>query len=226
MHKILTSTAVTAVAAAMLTGTFAASAADLRPRAVKAPPYIPPAYYNWTGFYIGVNGGGGWGSSRWDSTAGFNTSGGLIGGTIGYNWQTGPWVLGLEGDLDWSNIGGSTTIGACGGGSCSSQLQWLGTVRGRVGYAFDRVLPYVTGGGAFGDVKASVPGFAGKDRTQAGWTVGAGVEMAIARNWTAKVEYLHVDLGSFNCGLSCGVTATNNVNFTSEIVRGGFNFRF
>ena len=89
---------------------------------------------------------------------------------------------------------------ACPGG-CSTENTWLGTARGRVGYAFDRWMPYITGGAAFGDVTANHPGFTGASNTQVGWAAGAGVEFAVVNNWTAKVEYLHYDLGSFNCGL-------------------------
>ena len=222
MRKFLITTSAAIVA--VVAGSFAARAADLTPLPVRAPIYAPPPMYNWTGFYADINGGGGWGSSRWDSTAGFATSGGLIGGTVGYNWQISNWVLGVEGDIDWSNIGGTTA--GCVTGSCSSELQWFGTLRGRVGYANARVMPYLTGGLAVGDVKASAPGFSGASATQAGWTVGAGVEMALVGNWTAKVEYLYADLGNFNCGVSCGVATTDNVHFKTNIVRGGFNFRF
>jgi outer membrane immunogenic protein len=189
---------------------------------VKAPLYNP--VYSWSGFYLGINGGGGWGNSAWDRTGGFDVSGGLIGGTIGYNWQYGQFVLGLEGDADWSGIKGTTT-NACVAG-CTTNNDWLGTARGRLGYAFDRFLPYVTGGLAVGDIRASTPGFAGATQTNAGWTVGAGLEFAIAGNWTAKAEYLHVDLGNFNCGLSCGLTATDNVSYRADIFRGGLNYRF
>ena len=80
---------------------------------------------------------------------------------------------------------------------------------------------------AFGDIKASTPGLPGKSETNAGWTVGAGLEVAIAGAWTAKAEYLYVDLGNFNCGLSCGSGFPNdNVSFTTHIVRGGLNYRF
>jgi len=214
-----------AVALAGLAG--AADAADLsRPMYTKAPPMAAP-YYNWTGFYIGINGGGGWGSSSWDSTGSFDTSGGLVGGTIGYNWQTGPWVLGLEGDIDWANIKGTTNVPGCVGGGCSSENTWLGTTRGRVGYAFDRWMPYVTGGVAFGDVDATHSGATGQSSTQVGWTAGAGFEFAVVNNVTAKVEYLHYDLGSFQCGLNCGNGFVNdNVNFNANVVRGGVNLRF
>jgi outer membrane immunogenic protein len=203
-----------------------AYAADLPPRypapITKAPIY--PPFYNWTGFYIGVNGGGAWGTSGWDSTGDFDLSGGLIGGTIGYNWQTGPWVYGLEGDLDWTNIKGNTVF-ACPLG-CETRNSWLATVRGRVGYAYDRFLPYITGGLALGNIEARRPFFAGNDETNVGWTVGAGVEFAITNNWTAKAEYLFVNLGDISCGFACSGFATDNVSFESHIVRGGINYRF
>ncbi len=206
-----------------------AGAADLGNR-YSPPPYTkaPPAFnpvYNWTGFYLGVNGGGGWGQSKWDSVGSFNTSGGLVGGTVGYNWQTGPWVLGLEGDVDWANINGTAINAVCPLG-CKTTNDWLATVRGRVGYAFDRFLPYVTGGLAVGDIKAATPFFLGDSTTNAGWTVGGGVEVAIVNNWTIKGEYLFVDLGKFNCGLNCGLAATNNVSTRLSIARAGLNYRF
>jgi outer membrane immunogenic protein len=203
-----------------------ANAADL-PRRYDPVPQRVPAYmpvYNWTGFYIGINGGGGWGRSRWDSADRFDIDGGMVGGTVGYNWQYGQWVFGLEGDVDWTNISGSTTAFCTLG--CQTKNSWLSTVRGRLGWAVDRFLPYVTGGVAIGDVTASTPGFAGRDDTNVGWTAGGGVEFAIAGNWTAKAEYLYVDLGKFNCGLGCGAAATDNVSFTSHLFRGGVNFRF
>ena len=118
-----------------------ASAADMP---TKAPAYQAPAAYNWTGFYVGINGGGGWGRSNWDGipTGSFNTSGGLIGGTLGYNWQTGPWVLGLEGDIDWANINGNSSAAGC-VPNCNTKTDWLGTIRGRVGYAFDLSLIHI-----------------------------------------------------------------------------------
>jgi outer membrane immunogenic protein len=133
-------------------------------------------------------------------------------------------VLGVEGDLDWSGINGTTTT-LCPLG-CKTANDWLGTVRGRVGYAVDRIMPYVTGGLAFGNIKATTPGFVGVDNTNAGWTVGAGLEVAIGGGWTAKAEYLFVDLGNTTCGLNCGAIPNDNVSFRSSIVRGGLNYRF
>jgi outer membrane immunogenic protein len=214
------------VGLAALTGT--AAAADLPPRMAPAPYYKAPAevqVYNWTGFYIGINGGGGFGRSDWDSIgSSFDVSGGLVGGTVGYNYQFGQAVVGVEGDIDWADINGTTNT-ACPFG-CKTTDNWLSTVRGRLGYAADRFMPFITGGAAFGDIRASTPGFAGASNTEAGWTVGAGLEFAIAGNWTAKAEYLYVNLGKFNCGISCGALATDNVSFTTNIVRAGVNYRF
>jgi outer membrane immunogenic protein len=201
-----------------------ARAADLSVAPLyKAQPVVPLAY-NWSGFYLGINGGGEWGTSNWDSLGSFNLSGGLAGGTAGLNWQFGHGVLGLESDLDWSNLQGTTTT-LCPVG-CTTRNDWLATVRGRAGYAFDRFLPYVTGGLAVGDIRATAPGLPGARETNAGWTVGGGLEYAFTNNWTAKAEYLHVDLGNLNCGFSCGVTPNNSVSVRSDQVRGGLNFRF
>ncbi len=202
-----------------------AAAADLPPR--YPPPYRAPIYspvYNWTGFYLGINGGGGWGRTQWDGIDKFDVSGGLIGGTIGYNWQFSQVVVGIEGDIDWSGIRGTTTT-LCGPG-CETRNHWLATVRGRVGYAFDRFLPYLTAGLAVGDINANVPGFPGGSITTAGWTVGGGLEVGIVSNVSVKAEYLFVDLGNFNCGFNCGLGANGNVSFYTNVFRAGLNVRF
>jgi outer membrane immunogenic protein len=203
-----------------------ASAADIpRPMPAKAPAVYAPVF-TWTGFYLGINGGYGWGTSDWDGfAADASPDGFLIGGTIGYNWQTGPWVFGLEGDVDWTNIKGSFTNILCPVG-CETKVSWLATARGRLGYSFGNVMPYITGGLAVGEIKATAPfGFASVSETNAGWTVGGGIEAMLAPNWTVKAEYLYVDLGDVNCGvLACGVLT--NVDFTAHLVRGGVNFKF
>lgn len=215
------------VAATMLATSFAAKAADI-PRPVYKGVRSVVAYYNWTGFYLGVNGGYGWGDSSWDAPAGFavKPKGWLFGGTLGYNYQIGSIVYGIEGDFDWSNVSASS---ACGGFICETRNNWLGTARGRLGYAVDRFLPYITAGAAIGAVKASDtnPATPGQTKTQLGWTLGGGVEYAFMGNWTAKLEYLYVDLGKFDCGANCfaGV-ATNNISFKESIVRAGLNYKF
>ena len=205
-----------------------AGAADLSVAPLyKAPPAALSApAYSWTGFYVGANGGAGWGQSWWSAnTTSVNLSGALAGGTAGYNLQLGQAVFGVEGDIDWSGLRGTAATPLCPNG-CSTSDTWLSTVRGRVGYAFDRVMPYVTGGLAVGDIRAAVPGFAGGSATNAGWTLGAGLEIALPGNWTAKAEYLRVDLGSFNCGTGCSGTPTDNVSLHENIFRAGVNYRF
>jgi|HubBroStandDraft_2_1064218.scaffolds.fasta_scaffold18568_2 outer membrane immunogenic protein len=204
-----------------------ATAADLSVAPLyKAPPPAMAPAYNWSGFYLGINGGGGWGHSSWDTSATrVNTSGGLVGGTAGYNWQLGNAVLGIEGDIDWANLKGTNTSTLCPLG-CSTSDTWLSTVRGRAGYAFGNVLPYVTGGLAVGDIRAATPGFAGASNTSAGWTAGAGLEVGLTGNWSAKAEYLYVDLGKFNCGTACNGLPTDNVSMHDNVVRAGVNYRF
>ena len=180
-----------------------------------------------SGFYVGINGGYGWGASDWASPAISNKpDGGMVGGAIGYNYQLGSIVLGLEGDIGWSGAKGSA---ACGAFTCETKNDWLGTVRGRVGYAVNRFLPFITGGGAYGNIKASStnPAAAGASSTQFGWVAGGGIEYAMHDNWSVKLEYLHVDLGDFNCGAACSVgVPTNNVSFSENIFRAGVNYHF
>lgn len=221
MMKRLVLAGVSALAVVTVMGS--ANAADIQRRQAmpaKAPMYVQQAY-NWTGSYIGINGGAGWGSSDFSSplaTSSFRTSGGLVGGTIGYNWQANQTVFGLEGDLDWSNIRGSSACGV--GRTCETRNDWMGTVRGRIGYAFDRFMPYVTGGLAVGNVKNSVTGLSDNSNTKAGYALGAGVEAALSGPWTAKVEYLYADLGRTSAPLG------SDARFNTNLVRGGLNYRF
>jgi outer membrane immunogenic protein len=223
-------------------GSGQALAADL-----PVPPVQPPAGYfpatpptDWAGFYVGLNGGYDVGTSNWTgtgvSTGGFKTSGGMGGGTVGLNLQTGSVVLGFEGDADWTDINGSRGNAYCSsvtvGATCVTKNSVLATARARVGYAFDRVLVYATGGGAFGNVLSGLsPPTTFDDTVSFGWTGGAGIEVAFAERWTAKVEYLYLDLDHTPCiSSNCGPTVSSNtpvgVSFTQNIVRAGVNFRF
>jgi outer membrane immunogenic protein len=187
------------------------------------------------------------------------------GGQVGYNWQVDrSWVLGIEADFQGSAQKGSATgcsIATCAVGSAfltvEQKLEWFGTLRGRVGWLVtDRVMLYGTGGLAYGHLKtnfaAGINGIgaaaaAGSSSTQVGWTAGAGVEGAIDRNWTVKLEYLYVDLGNFGNGSSSATFVTNQLNtpllgqntvttttftntlatkFTDHILRAGINYRF
>ncbi len=202
--------------------------------------------FSWTGIYFGINGGYGFGDSNWTGPAGLTTAGGtpiigcaagcstgqfstggfLVGGTLGANYQWGQFVLGIEGDGDWTNLTGTTTT-FCGVG-CTTQSDWLATVRGRAGYAFDRILIYGTGGGAFGNLQAAAGVLPFSSSTQIGWTAGAGVEFAFTPNLTGKVEYLYVDLGSQSCAAgNCSLGGLpTTVSLTENVVRAGINYKF
>lgn len=205
-----------AVLAAMTASPVAAADLGRAPApVVKAPPAFAAPVFSWTGFYIGGNAGYGWGNGQ-DALgiAGIDPSGGFGGGQLGVNYQFGNNVVaGLEADLQGGDI-------SAGSGALSSNLDMLGTVRGRLGYAFGRVLPYVTGGFAYGTNSIDNLG-ASQSKTLTGWTAGAGIEYAITDHWTAKTEYLYTDLGSKfydTIGADAGVTA-----HTAKV---GINFKF
>jgi len=236
-------------AVAVLGFTSVASAADMP---VKAPAPIVAPLYNWTGPYIGIAGGYGWGHSnqtdpgipcnilfqinvdpdRCAFDGSYAVNGGILGGTLGYNWQQGPWVFGAEGDYSWADISGSSnTCGASSGipHPCGTKLESLGTLRGRIGYAMGATgnwLPYVTGGLAVGELNAwdSLLPASGSD-FRTGWTVGGGVEVGITQNWRFKVEYLYVDLGSQQM-FYVVPTVPETVSFTASILRAGVNYAF
>jgi outer membrane immunogenic protein len=198
------------LAAALAFSAVPALAADLP--APAPPPRAPAAYvpvaapiYNWSGIYVGINGGGDFGQLK-GFGASVDTSGYLFGGTIGANFQTGQVVFGVEADGDWAPINVSG-----GGGSITDN--WAGTVRGRLGYAIDRLLIYGTGGGAWDVCNDTVNcGF-----TSAwGWTAGGGLEYAFAQNWTAKIEYLYINFADVAPGIS----------MDQNVIRGGINFKF
>jgi outer membrane immunogenic protein len=217
-----------------------ASAADM---ALKAPLASPP--FTWTGPTLGISGGGGSGhSNQTDSgipggggggpaaDGSFSLEGGLFGGGLGYNWQHGQWVFGLAGDYSWADLSGSSdACGASAGNphSCGTRLESLGTVRGLLGPAMGprgTWLPYVTGGLAFGEVHAWDDFYqvSGND-FRTGWTVGAGVQMAFAQNWSLMVEYLYVDLGKDQMfDIVPGTPET--VSVTANVIRGGFSYLF
>jgi len=256
-----------------------ASAADLPRKAPDYAPPPLPAIYNWTGFYVGGNFGGVWSDgdaergSFFASTGaldfagriangGFpnfnlNNAGVIAGGQIGYNWQFAPnWMVGLEADINYTGIDETKTVFIPPTGifiantyAAQQQLRWLGTVRGRLGYAWDRWLLFATGGLAYGEVRNSlstigIPQGAGlpanvsalvtSSDTKVGWTVGGGLEFAFTGNWSAKVEYLYFDLGSENLFLNysnlvvpSGPTGINyNFDTKGQIARLGVNYRF
>jgi outer membrane immunogenic protein len=238
-----------------------ARAADLP---VPAPPVTAPAVYNWTGVYVGVNGGWADGISNWSNncpgcqslqssggglpspgfpggeSGSFSVSGYIAGGTLGANYQIGPWVYGIEGDFDWTHLTGNSGP-TCGSLSiaqpnvgCETESTWLATLRGRLGYAFpglagDSVLIFGTAGAAIARIQTGlIPPSTFDTATDAGWAVGAGLEVAFAQNWTAKVEYLFVDLPNVTCSTTtnCQVLAGSTVTLNENMVRVGVNFKF
>ena len=157
-------------------------------------------------------------------TGDFDVNGGLVGGTIGYNLQTGNWVWGIEGDFDASWIKGTETV-ICGTPGCETSNPWLATARARIGYAWDRWMPYFTGGAAFANIKMTPPGGTSETEMKIGWTAGLGVEYAFLGAWSAKFEYLYADLGTASCETPTCAPAVD-VAFKTNLVRVGLNYRF
>jgi outer membrane immunogenic protein len=233
-----------AAASALLTG--AASAADLAPRYTKAAPLAAPAY-DWSGFYLGVNLGGAavGGDLTTDQSNNIGPgsdqhfAAGVTGGVQGgYNWQVAPsWVLGIEGDFNGlSNKSSFCDINDCFAPNdfliFTTRTNWLSTVRGRVGYAWDRSMLYVTGGVAFADVRDSFNFFSTTDiasnhQTRSGYAVGGGLETALMPNLTLKAEYLFADVGKDRVFLNPG-DGFGFVDFQHkyQIGRIGLNYRF
>jgi outer membrane immunogenic protein len=225
MHKL--STALLA-STALLFGSLSASAADLPARmATKAPAYLPA--FNWTGLYIGLHGGYGWGDV---GAAGLSIDpkGGFVGGQIGYNWQAAgsPFVLGLEIDSAWATLKWEQSV-AFGPLSLSveDKVNYLGSARVRAGYAWNRALLYATGGLGWAhneiSANAALAGFgavgASVDNTHFGYTLGGGLEYAFAGPWSVKLEYLYYGLGSKTYGAV-------DVDLDVQTVKLGVNYRF
>ncbi|MGY3363299.1 outer membrane immunogenic protein [Bradyrhizobium sp. GM2.4] len=204
MRKLL----LTAAGALALGLSARASAADMAARPyTKAPPMVA-AIYDWSGFYIGANGG--WGSSRnsWDSVAPFlvgpegshDATGGVAGGQVGYRWQTGTWVFGLEAQGDWADLRGNNLSTLFGPGFRNdSRINAFGLFTGQLGWATNNVLFYVKGGAAVTDNRNRIYSTATGavlattgDDTRWGGTVGVGLEYGFAPGWSAGVEYDHL----------------------------------
>jgi outer membrane immunogenic protein len=233
MKKMLLGAATGLVAMGIAAPVSAADIARPYPYTAAPPPYFAPIY-NWTGFYIGANGG--WGSSHkcWDLTDdGFgpipalaegchNAAGGVAGGQIGYRWQTGTWVWGIEGQGNWANLRGSNVSLLSPALENRSRIDAFGLFTGQVGWAWNNVLLYVKGGGAVTgdrfDVRTSVGNFlvaTGEDQTRWGGTVGAGLEFGFAPGWSAGVEYDHL----FMQDKDLRFIQPNNVFFGTDRVR-------
>ena len=218
-------TALTLSALALTMLGSAAMAADLP---VKAPPMmtVQESATNWTGFYVGANLGYGW--ARVGSAGFSNDLNGIIGGgQLGYNWQTGPLVFGIEGDFQGADESRSDT-GTIGGipYTVDQSIPWFATLRGRIGYATGPFLLYFTGGAAWENYKLSVSapgGSVSDDATKTAWTIGGGGEWMFAPQWSAKLEYLYMDTGDTSVTLF-GNTFTGHAQ--NNILRVGVNYHF
>jgi len=268
------------IAALFASATAPALAADL-PR--KAPPPAPVMIpvVNWTGFYIGINGGYSWGKAGRElsffnpltgiqiippvgsgATSDSNLNGGLFGGQLGYNWQSGNWVFGFETDAQWTGQRGTasrlcgvlaTAAGACLPGvalgtsaAVEQHLDWFGTFRGRAGVLVTpSTLLYVTGGAAYGSLNTDITVTSitplglpvsvtrSGDSSKFGWTIGGGIESKLSmfgNNWSGKLEYLYMDLGTVESttGIGTGVLIGTNLStrVTDSIFRAGINYQF
>ena len=191
--------------------TMSAQAADMN-YGSRAPYTVnqPLNAYSWAGPYLGGNLGYAWGSVENNPTKPSGFAGGI---QAGYNWQSGSWVFGAEGDIQAS--GAEQTFAPW-----KFSNPWFGTLRGRVGYALGNVMFYGTGGLAFGELRATTFGLS-ESHTNAGWTAGVGAEMGFAPNWSAKVEYLYVDLANSNFVIT---GASNGYRF--GLIRAGVNYHF
>ncbi len=222
MKKVLLST----VGLFALSAVTPAFSADLAARPyTKAPPAMIAAIYDWSGFYIGINGGGGSAHKCWTNTNTLgvatipnvsegchDATGGMIGGQIGYRWQSANWVFGIEGQGDWADLKGSNISLFIPGTTNQSKIDAIGLITGQIGYAWNNVLWYVKGGAAVTDDRyngfVTGAGAAFDQATEARWgaAVGTGLDIGFAQNWSVGVEYDHLFMGSRNLTFTSTVT--------------------
>ncbi|NJO54530.1 MAG: porin family protein [Bacteroidales bacterium] len=215
------------LATTMIAGT--ASAADLSAR--RYEPVAASYAFNWTGFYVGGHLGYGWGTNDWTAPSWYageldtDFDGFVGGGQLGFNYQMGNIVLGLQGDISGANLEG--TVYDINGNWLKNEATWLASVTARLGFTADRALFYVKGGAAWTDID-STAGVVGidvykKSETRDGWTLGAGVEYAFAPNWTTFVEYDYYDFGNKNTIFGGNLY---KVDTDVSVVKAGINYRF
>jgi outer membrane immunogenic protein len=197
------------------------------------------AAYDWSGFYIGLNGGGGWSHTNWTlgnglSEGSTNANGGTVGGQVGYRWQTGPVVFGVEAQGNWADFTGDNTSQLFADRN-HTKIDAFGLFTGQIGYTFNNVLLYAKGGAAVVDDKYDVYGIpsnlllATASETRWGGTVGVGFEYGFAPNWSAGLEYDHIFLGTNTNNLTTPVGALFNAESISQNVdlfTARINYRF
>jgi outer membrane immunogenic protein len=220
-------------------------AADLASR--YAPPPMVAPMYDWSGFYIGANGGGGWSHNCWTNTSalgvptvpsfgeGCNTAtGGMVGGQAGYRWQMNSWVFGLEAQGDWANLSGSNASLFNLGTNNQTKTDALALFTGQVGYAWNNVLWYVKGGAALADntYNGLFTGVAFDQASETRWgaVVGTGIEVGFAPNWSVALEYDHAFMGSQNLNFTTvpvvGVSRSDSISQGIDMVTARINYRF
>lgn len=231
MNRFLTSVAVVLLPS----GVFAADLPSYQPAPYTAPV---PVGYTWTGFYLGLQGGYGWGDVEGEASVGaapdtgpydYDIDGFVAGVHAGYNYQMGLFVLGAEADVEYSDIGGGgggvdPTSGAF---EHDTEIDWLATFRLRGGLAWDRFMVYATGGAAWADVSQELSqGLVevSNDDDRWGWTVGGGAEVAFTQNWTGRAEYRYYDFGDEQIG--DGATFSDDNDLTFHSVRLGTSYKF
>ena len=223
-----------------------AAAADLPARApatYSRAPAIIEAAYNWSGFYVGINGGGATSSIDWnaDPFPGFGggdegshkATGGTVGGQIGYRWQTGPVVFGVEAQGNWADFSGSNASSQFFGQTNQTKIDGLGLFTGQIGYAWDRALLYVKGGAAVTDNKytaiSTLPPLIGIDtanETRWGAAVGVGFEYAFAQNWSLGFEYNHLFMGNNDVSSPTGFLITDHISENVDLFTARINYKF
>jgi outer membrane immunogenic protein len=236
-------------AAGALTMISSASAADLAARPyTKAPPPMVAALYDWSGFYLGINGGGGWSDKCWDRTNDFgliispafregchDATGGTIGGQIGYRWQASSWVFGLEAQGNWADFHGSNNSLFFADVRNHSKIDAFGLFTGQIGYAWNNALLYVKGGAAVtndhyrtSDIVTGLE-FDRTNETRWGAVVGAGIEFGFAPNWSVAFEYDHLFMGDRDLSFrdpAGTFTGTARIRQDVDLVTARLNYRF
>ena len=217
-----------------------ALAADLPARTyTKAPPMVAAAY-DWSGFYIGVNGGGGWSRDTWNVVGGLSegshdASGGTVGGQVGYRWQMNQFVFGVEAQGNWADLTGDNVSQLFPADRNHTKIDAFGLFTGQVGYTFNNVLLYAKGGAAVTDDKYTVLGIPGgfalatASESRWGGVIGAGFEYGFAPNWSAGLEYDHLFMGSNNNTLVTPVGAlfnAENIKQNVDLFTARINYRF
>ncbi|MBB4367311.1 outer membrane immunogenic protein [Bradyrhizobium sp. cir1] len=231
MKKNLLLAAVSLVA---LSAAAPALAADLAARPYTKAPAMVATIYDWSGFYIGINGGGGSSHATWDFVGvgregSHDATGGTVGGQIGYRWQSGQWVFGVEGQGNWADFSGDN-LSALFATRNRTKMDAFGLITGQVGYAWNNVLVYVKGGAAVVSDKYEIYGLGGgllasTSDTRWGGTVGAGLEYGFAPNWSVGVEYNHIFLSDKDVTFA-GFAGTERIRQDVDMGLVRLNYKF